>query len=78
MSLTKISETPNIDANVTIREKNQKDGSITVEATVTLFKNKTDGPGADIVKKVNAFAVSTDIDEAQDKALVRAVKLLGL
>jgi len=80
MSLSKISKTKNLDVQTTVRNQ-VKSGDKTlfqVEASITQFTPKTSETDSSVVKKVTVSAVHEDVSKAQDKALEKAIDLLGL
>lgn len=82
--LSKISNTENLDVVCTVRGEPKYNatgkaiGGFKVEASITKFKSASEGQGASVLKKVSVFAEDSSIDAAQDKALEKAVVLLGL
>jgi hypothetical protein len=73
----KIKSEENLDVALTMRGK--ENGVYLVEASITRFKTREgEKGGADVVKKVNAYAEAKTLVEAQDKALEKAGELLGL
>lgn len=79
--LSKLIELKHLDIQTTVANvvKN-KEGVITqaqVQAQVTLFENNENGE-ARVVKKVSTFAIDSNLEAAQDKALVNAQTLLGV
>lgn len=80
MSLSKISQAKNLDVQTAVRNnfKTEKGSLYQVEASITQFTQKTKDEDSSIVKKVTVSATDSDVSKAQDKALEKAVDLLGL
>jgi len=80
MSLSKISGTPNLDVTTAVRNQFEIQGekAFQVEASITQFTPKTKEADSTIVKKITVSALGSSVDVAQDKALEKAVTLLGL
>jgi hypothetical protein len=77
MSLSKISKTNNLDVTTVVRGKDQ-DGSVHVEASITMFSPRTKELDSSVLKKITVGAMDKTFEKAQDKALEKAVELLGL
>lgn len=75
--LDNIKGTDSIDVVHALRGGPEKGGVYLVETTITKFKTREAG-GADVLKKVNAYAEAKTLEEAQNKSLEKAGILMGL
>ena len=51
---------------------------VQVEASITRFKHNEKGEGAIVLKKIIVSALEKNFESAQEKAIKKAVKLMGL
>lgn len=82
VNLDKLITQKNLDVTTVVRSKeSDKEGKVLffhVEATGILFDPEKSGQAGSMIKKITISAVGKDIEQAQDNALAKLQKLLGL
>lgn len=72
-----IANSSNLDTQLVVRGYDKVNNEYQVGVEMTKFKLREE-QGADIVKKIALTAVDNTLEGAQNKALLRAVTLIGL